>query len=173
MRYQGAMPRFWNPFAWLDITNLFRKMDEMAAEVTTRNTLQPRQNGRHCADDTLKRIFLNENVRVSIKISLKFVPMGPINNIPALVQIMAWRRKATKATSHYVNQWWLDHRRIYALLGLNEIELCIRLFFCYNNLHVNMAKHANTFKYSRIHYRVCDEITYSFPNFDGCLGMRM
>ena len=24
--------------------------------------------------------------------SLKFVPKGPINNIPALVQIMAWRR---------------------------------------------------------------------------------
>ena len=28
----------------------------------------------------------------SIKISLKFVPNGPINNIPALVQIMAWRQ---------------------------------------------------------------------------------
>ena len=27
-----------------------------------------------------------------IEISLKFVPQGPINNIPALVQIMAWRR---------------------------------------------------------------------------------
>ena len=27
-----------------------------------------------------------------IKISLKFVPKGPINNIPSLVQIMAWRR---------------------------------------------------------------------------------
>ena len=38
---------------------------------------------------TFKRIFLNENVRISIKISLKFVPMGPINNILALVQIMA------------------------------------------------------------------------------------
>ena len=56
------------------------------------NTLRPRQNGRHFADDTFKRIFLNENVRISIKISLKFVPKGPINNIPALVQMMAWRR---------------------------------------------------------------------------------
>ena len=26
---------------------------------------------------------------ISIKISLKFVPKGPINNIPALVQVMA------------------------------------------------------------------------------------
>ena len=49
------------------------------------NTLRPRQNGRHFADDTFKHIFLNENVRISIKISLKFVPNGPINNIQALV----------------------------------------------------------------------------------------
>ena len=39
-------------------------------------------------------IFLNENVRISINISLKFVPWGPINNIPTLVQVMAWRRQA-------------------------------------------------------------------------------
>ena len=38
------------------------------------NTLRPRQNGRRFADDTFKRIFLNENVRILIKISLKFVP---------------------------------------------------------------------------------------------------
>ena len=52
-------------------------------------TLRPRQNDRRFADDTFKRIFLNENVRILIKISLKFVPKGPINNNPALVQIMA------------------------------------------------------------------------------------
>ena len=49
------------------------------------NTLRPRQNGRHFADDTLKCIFLNENVWIPIEISLKFVPKGPIDNIPALV----------------------------------------------------------------------------------------
>ena len=32
-------------------------------------------------------------------ISLKFVPKGPINNIPALVQIMAWRRPGDKLLS--------------------------------------------------------------------------
>ena len=36
-------------------------------------------------------IFLNENVWISINISLKFVPRGPIDNIPTLVQVMAWR----------------------------------------------------------------------------------
>ena len=60
------------------------------------NTLRPRQNGCHFADDTFKPIFLNENIRISPKISLKFVPKGPINNIPALVQIMAWRRPGGK-----------------------------------------------------------------------------
>ena len=62
------------------------------------NTLRPRQNGRHFADATFKRIFLNDNVRISIKISLKF-PKGPIINIPALVQIMAWRRLGDKPLS--------------------------------------------------------------------------
>ena len=60
------------------------------------NTLRPRQNGRHFADDIFKCIFLNENVWTPIKISLKFVPKGPINNIQALVQIMAWRRLGDK-----------------------------------------------------------------------------
>ena len=63
------------------------------------NTLRPGQNGRHFADNTFNRIFVNENVRISIKISLKFVPKGPINNIPALVRIMAWRQPGNKPLS--------------------------------------------------------------------------
>ena len=62
------------------------------------NTLRPRRN-EHFADDIFKRIFFNENVWISIKISLKSVPKGPINNIPALVQIMAWRRPGDKPLS--------------------------------------------------------------------------
>ena len=63
------------------------------------NTLRPRQNGRHFADDIFKWIFLNENVSIPIKIPMKFVPKCPINNIPALVQIMAWRRPGDKPLS--------------------------------------------------------------------------
>ena len=63
------------------------------------NPLRPRQNGRIFPDDIFKWVFLNENVCISIKISLKFVPKGPINNIPALVQIMAWRRPGDKPLS--------------------------------------------------------------------------
>ena len=83
------------------------------------NSFRPRQNGRRFADDTFKRIFLDENARISMKISLKFVPKGPINNIPALVQIMAWRRPGDKPLSEPMMicllthicvtrpQWWL------------------------------------------------------------------
>ena len=49
------------------------------------NTLRQKQNGRHFADDIFKCIFFNENVRIPIKLSLKFVPKGQINNNPALV----------------------------------------------------------------------------------------
>ena len=63
------------------------------------NTLRPRQNGRHFTDDIFKCILLNENAWISLKISLKLVPKFQINNIPALVQIMAWRRPGDKPIS--------------------------------------------------------------------------
>ena len=46
------------------------------------------------ADDSFKCIFLNQTDKIPIQISLKFVPRNPIDNIPALVQVMAWRRIA-------------------------------------------------------------------------------
>ena len=73
------------------------------------NTLRRRQNGRRITDDTFKRIFLNENIRISIKISLKFVSTGPIDNIPALVQIMAWRRPGDKPLSEAMTISLLTH----------------------------------------------------------------
>ena len=46
-----------------------------------------------------KGIFINEKFCISIRITLKFVHNGPIDNIPALVQIMAWRRPGDKLLS--------------------------------------------------------------------------
>ena len=52
------------------------------------------------ADDIFKYIFFNEIVSILIKISLKFVPKGPINNNnPVLVQIMAWHLPGDKPLS--------------------------------------------------------------------------
>ena len=83
------------------------------------NTLRPRQDGRHFADDIFKCIFLNEDIWILINISLKFVLKGPINNITALVQIMAWRHPGDKPLSEpmimslmthicITRPWWVN-----------------------------------------------------------------
>ena len=72
-------------FTYLQFHEAIRQTNVIVFSGPFINTLRPTQNGRHLADDTFKRIFLNENVRISIEISLKFAPKGPINNIPALV----------------------------------------------------------------------------------------
>ena len=69
---------------------------------------------RHFADDIFKYIFMNEKLWISIKFSLNFIPEGLIDNKWALVQVMAWRRRWTKAD--------LVHRRIYAALGGDEFK---------------------------------------------------
>ena len=85
------------------------------------------------SDDTFKRIFLNENVKISIKISLKFVSKGPMKNIPTLVQIMAWRRSGDKPLSEpmmvsllthicvtrpqCVNAWYALYSSLYILVS--------------------------------------------------------
>ena len=52
-------------------------------------------------EDILKHKFVNEKALIFIKISLKFVHKGDIDNIPALAQIMFG---TYQATSHYLNQ---------------------------------------------------------------------
>ena len=72
-------------------------------------TLRPRQNGRYFAD-VFRYIFLNENARISLKISLKFVPGVRINNIPALVQITAWCYPGDKPLSEPMRVSLLTHK---------------------------------------------------------------
>ena len=69
-------------------------------------------------------MFLKENISMSITISLKFAPKILIDNIPALVQIMAWRRPGDKPLSEpmmvssltymrhsawAIEKWWLHY----------------------------------------------------------------
>ena len=79
------------------------------ASITKVNTLRPRQNGRHFPDDIFKCIFFNENLWISLKISLQFVPKVRNNNVPALVQIMAWRRPDNKPLSEPMMAYLLTH----------------------------------------------------------------
>ena len=77
-------------------------LDKEPAVFIVVNTLRPRQKCHHFADDTCKGIFLNENVWILPTISLKFVPKSLINNIPALVHIMAWHQSGNKPLSEPV-----------------------------------------------------------------------
>ena len=81
------------------------------------NILRLRQNGQHFADDIFKCIFLNENVLISIKISLKFVLEGSFNNFPALVEIMG--RQAIIWTNDGQVYWC-----IYASFRFSELTHC-------------------------------------------------
>ena len=63
------------------------------------NSSRPKRNRRHFTDDIFKCIFMNEKFCILLRISMKFVPKGSINNIPALVKIMAWRRPGDKPLS--------------------------------------------------------------------------
>ena len=63
------------------------------------NSLRPRWNRRHFANNVFKCTFLNENEWILLRISPKFVPKVQINNIPTLVQIMTWRRPGDKPLS--------------------------------------------------------------------------
>ena len=59
-------------------------------------------------DDIFKRIFLNENVAILIQISQLIVSKGPIDNKPALVQIMACRRTGDKPLSEPMMAYFTD-----------------------------------------------------------------
>ena len=75
----------------------------------TFNTSRPRQNGCRFPDNIFKCIFINENVSISIKISLKFVPNGLIESSSTLVYIMAWRRPGDKPLSEPMMVSLLTH----------------------------------------------------------------
>ena len=88
------------------------------------NTLRSRQNGCQFADDIFKCIFSNANVRITIQISLKYVPKAPIDNKPALVQIKAWhliRDKAMIWTNDDLVRW-----RIFLSLSLQWVKVQFR-----------------------------------------------
>ena len=106
--------KIWVKISKLYFKNMYRERSPHSIEITSMHVLHldmtnwrydcnstvinsspPGQNGRHLADE----IFKWENFCISIRISLKFVPMGPIDNKWALVQVMAWRRTGNKPIS--------------------------------------------------------------------------
>ena len=68
----------------------------------------PGQNGHHFTDDIFRCIFVNKKFCCWIKIWLKLVPKCQIDNNPALVQIMAWRRIGNTPLSEPMPTWFSD-----------------------------------------------------------------
>ena len=108
--YKSIISKFMKPLSFVLTAAIFDCGKGMF------NTLKPRQNCHHFADDIFKCTFFKGNAWISLDISLKFVPKVRINNIPALVQIMAWRRPGDKPLSEPM----IVHLCIYASFGLNE-----------------------------------------------------
>ena len=89
------------------------------------NSSPPEQEGRHFADDVFRCIFIHEKFCILIKISLKFVPKGPIGNngfAPNKRQAIIW----TNAD--------LIHWRIYSALGGYELTI-------YHRQHADIWSH--------------------------------
>ena len=120
----------------------------IAKEVTLNdvgiNILRPRQNGCHLQDNIFRCIVLNENVWILIKTSLKFVPKGPINNIPSLVHIMAWCRPGDRTLSWPIMVNLLMHiRPQWVKLSFNEFK------------HINLLKMVNNQKKATHNKTMC------------------
>ena len=101
--WQVHVVTHWQP--WQVANMLKRKCFKMTTPSAARDgnfvqmTTLSFQNGHHFADNIFRCIFVSEKFCILIKISLKFVPKGQIDNNPALVQIMAWRRPGDKPLS--------------------------------------------------------------------------
>ena len=88
---------------------------------------------QHEIEAIFKCIFSNENVLIVIKISRKLVSKSPIKNIPALVQIMAWRRSGDKPVSEQVMIVQLTH------ISLNVLKWCEYLSHYYRSFHNSLT----------------------------------
>ena len=141
------------------------------------NTLRPRRNEQHFADDIFKHIFFNENVGILIKISLKFVRKGPISNIPALVQIMAWHCSGNEPLSELMMISLPMHISVRGLNELNNwvswwccsletLYLCIKLFKCNKYLVSTVSWYFSTrASVAQMFTAVCGILNYPFNLF--------
>ena len=94
--YRGT--RTWHIYGFVCIytTHTYYTSHKEKLQLTLNSFPLDRKMAANLADDIFKCIFINEIFCILIRISLKFVPMGPIDNRPALVQVMAWHRTGNK-----------------------------------------------------------------------------
>ena len=141
------------------------------------NRLRLRQNGRHFKDAIFKCIFLPENVWILINISLKFVPEGRINNIAALVQIIAWCWPGNKSLSEPIMYSLLIHKCVTLPQWVNDktrlerhccqlilsIHIYIFVIFIFTYIHICVCT-VNLIPTIYIYIYMCRVLCFSFSH---------
>ena len=82
-----------------------------------------------------------------ITILMKYIRNGPINNIPALVQMMAWRRPGDKPLSEPVMVSWLTHicvTQSQRVKGIVTNELCFMVVRYLSVLYIYLVLYHQT-----------------------------
>ena len=122
---------------------------EPSSVASVLNSSPPEQNGRHFANDIFRCIFMNENFCILIKISLKFVPKGLIDNNAALVQVMTWRRIGDKLLLEPILTQVTDaYMRHYGEMSLKLLFHRSHLIYFQKVVHGEMIESANIFHVS-------------------------
>ena len=140
------------------------------------NTLRPRQNARHSQTTFSSTFSWMKMFEFRLKVHWSLFLRVELTIFQHWFGL--WLG-AVQATSHYLNQWWFDYRRIYASLGLNELSAKIQNSWLFTPR--TKSKHATTSKklktiYSRVSWAssilegtklwwrntllICWEITY-------------
>ena len=109
MRYIIIINTFWtgwngfrftddifNAFSWMKFALIIISLKFVPRRPVSILTHWGRDKMDAISQTTLSNTFLRMKM---LELWLKFVPEGPINNIPALVQIMAWRHPGDKPLS--------------------------------------------------------------------------
>ena len=95
------------------------------------------------ADDNFKCIFWNENDGILIQISLKFVTRSPIDNMSALVQVMAWHQTGDKTLPELMPTQFIDAPAGDELMALHHQLMSHYLNQCWSDMTIEIAYSCN------------------------------
>ena len=100
--------------------------------------------------------------RISIQISLKFVIKGPIDNDPALVQIMAWRRIGGKPLSEPMPAQ--STRGRWVNISSADLPNTFSVAQTYTDIHQGLSKAVDVLE---------KKITFICPNHNVCIAIQI
>ena len=105
------------------------------------NTMRRRHNGRRFADETFSNAFSLMKLWILHTFSLKFVSKGSTNDIPTLVQIMAWCRSSDNPLSGPMMESLLTHISVtrpqcvkFGFLAISKTSVSSNLAIRANNI---------------------------------------